>query len=121
MTTMGKKKHFKMGQITTKSKHADTIVQSTFSFYISENGSGKRECLTGQNSSCDSVSTSEIKEDVNDNVHEEFFKKICNKTLLTPLIGKLDRCGLMKDFINLMEVLSNGTLDVENIPLLLCL
>ena len=38
-----------------------------------------------------------------------------------PLIEKLDRCGPMKDFINLMEVLSNGTLDVENIPLLLCL
>ena len=58
---------------------------------------------------------------MNDNVHEEFFKKICNKTLLMPLIEKLDRCGLMKDFINLMEVLSNGTLDVENIPLLLYL
>ena len=60
-----------------KSKHSDTRVQSKFSFCISENRSGKRECLTGQNSLCDSVSTSGIEEDANDNVHEEFFKKIC--------------------------------------------
>ena len=86
MSMMGNKKH---GQINMKSKHAYTIAQSTFSFYISGNGFGKSECLTGQNDSCDSVSNSEREEDENDNVHEEFFKKICNRTLLMPLIENL--------------------------------
>ena len=38
-----------------------------------------------------------------------------------PLIEKLDKCDLLKDFDNLIEVLLNGTLEIENIPLLLCL
>ena len=38
-----------------------------------------------------------------------------------PLIQKLDKCAVTEKFHQFIEVLSNGTLEIENIPLLLCL
>ena len=102
-------------------KVSDTIAESTYRFYISEKPTESTQCLSGQNDFTDSSNNTDTEnQDVN-YICEEYYKKLCNRSLLIPLIDKLDRCNLLKDFTNLIEVLSNGTLEVENIPLLLCL
>ena len=64
------------------------------------------------------MNNTESEDEIEDDACEEYYKKICNHTLLMPLIKNLDECNLLKDFITLIEVLSK---EVENKPLLLCL
>ena len=73
------------------------------------------------NGSSDSANSTASENEMVDDVCEQYYKKLCNCTLLMPLIHKLDESNLLKDFTTLIEVLSNGTWAVENIPLLLCL
>ena len=90
-------------------------------FYISETQCENSQCLSGNNDSNDSINSTYTENENVDDICEEYYNKICQRSLLMPLIQKLDKCDLLKDFTSLLEVLSNGTLEVENIPLLLCL
>ena len=105
--------------VTCKDK--DNIAETTYSFYIHKKPSEEKKCLSGENNSSESTTDNEVEDENVNDVCEQYYRRICNRSLLIPLIEKLDKCDLLKDFTNLIEVLSNGTLEVENIPLLLCL
>ena len=93
----------------------------TFSFHVSSDYSKRGKCMSGNNiNSSSSDDKSDCEEDQND-VFSFYYNKICKEDLLKPLIQKLCEKGMMKDFVNLLQVLSDGTLEVENIPFILCL
>ena len=52
---------------------------------------------------------------------ELWLRKLKNDNMLKGLITKLYEAKLLKDFFTLIEVLSIGQLEAENLPLILCL
>ena len=52
---------------------------------------------------------------------ELWLRELKNDDMLKGLITKLYEARLLKDFFTLMEVLSTGKLEAENLPLILCL
>ena len=81
------------------------------------NGSNNTEkSRTGQNQQQE-----DVEEDLNEEGIELWLRKFKNDDVLKKLITKLYEAKLLKDFWTLIEVISTGQLEHENLPLILCL
>ena len=63
----------------------------------------------------------DVQHELDDEKMELWLRKFKNDDVLKVLIYKLHESKLLKDFFTLIEVISTGQLEAENLPLILCL
>ena len=63
----------------------------------------------------------DVQHELDDERMELWLRKFKNDDVLKALISKLHESKILKDFFTLIEVISTGQLEAENLPLILCL
>ena len=79
-------------------------------------GDGSDNSTTGQNDA-----NKDVQEEIDEEGMEIWLRQLKNDDVLKPLIKKLFKAKLLKDFFTLMEVISTGVIEAENVVLILCL